>query len=117
MRSCFAIGLCLVSLCAGGRAETFTVDDNAPADFASIGTAVASVSPGDVLLVMPGTYDGFFLGKPLTILGPGDGPRPRVIGTTIVNTSSFTLAGLSLEHVRVSEVEGPAASRIAPSAR
>src|SRR5215475_8711759 len=105
--SCRLVGLALL-LAAAARAGTFTVDDDGPADFPSITAAIAAVAPGDVLLVMPGTYDAFVLDKPLTILGPGAGPRPVVLGQSSVTASSVTLAGLRLQALVLSGVTGHA---------
>jgi hypothetical protein len=105
--SCTGFAAALL-LATAARAGTYTVDDDGPADFSSIAVAIASVPSSSVLLVMPGTYDAFFVDRSLSILGPGDGPRPRVLGTTTVSTSLFALAGLSLEHLVVYDVGGPA---------
>ncbi len=78
----------LLACCATAALDTWTVDDNGPADFNQISTAVASVAAGDVLLVEPGTYDGFVLQKRLSILGRAGGPRPHVTGTVRLDAPS-----------------------------
>ena len=87
--------------------QTWTVDDDGPADFSSIVAAVAAVSPGDTLLVMPGFYQAALIDKELILVGPAGGPRPKVDGElTVVGAPSFTLAGFDLENLRVEGVTG-----------
>ena len=67
-------------------ANTYTVDDTGGhADFDSLVAACAAVGPGDILLVQAGDYDPFILTKQVTIMGPADGPRPRVHGRSVVH--------------------------------
>ncbi|HZM00728.1 MAG TPA: hypothetical protein VFD43_10795, partial [Planctomycetota bacterium] len=75
-------------------------------DFTQIAEAVAAVAAGDVLLVEPGTYEGFALTKRLTILGRAGGPRPHVTGDVRLQASSFTLAGFDMDLVHVTDVSG-----------
>jgi len=86
--------------------NTWTVDDDGPADFAQISDAVAQVQAGDVLLVAPGDYVSFILDKRVAILGQPGGPRPHIFGVTRVIGASFTLAGLDLEALRVDGAAG-----------
>ncbi len=103
------IGLVLLASAAPARAESWTVDDDGPADFASIASAVAEVAAGDTLLVMPGHYQGFVLTRTLTILGSAGAGRPWVHGQTRVEgASSVTLAGLHCERLVLLDVPGPA---------
>jgi hypothetical protein len=57
-------------------ATTWIVDvNNGPGtDFTQISAAIAAVSAGDTLLVLPGQYTGFVLDKPLAIVGLGTAP-------------------------------------------
>jgi len=87
-------------------AQTWTVDDDGPADFAQITAAIAAVPAGSTLLVEPGTYDGFDLTKRMTILGRAGGPRPHVTGLSAVSASSFTLAGLDFDAMHAAQVGG-----------
>lgn len=70
-----------VGLAAGG---TITVDDDGPADFATLQEAIAAASPGDVVLVRDGIYRGTanrnlaFGGKAITVRSE-DGPDGCVI--------------------------------------
>lgn len=54
-------------------AATLTVDDNGPADFATIQAAISAASNGDLILVRPGTYPEAlsFAGKLVTVRGDG----------------------------------------------
>ena len=81
--------------------NTWTVDDDGPADFTEIADAIAKVGSGDVLLVEPGTYGPFHLAKRLTILGRAGTDRPRVTSIVTVSASSFTIAGLDLDGLRI----------------
>jgi hypothetical protein len=85
-------------------ANTWTVDDDGPADFAQITAAIAAVPPGGTLLVEPGTYDGFDLTKRMTIVGRAGGARPHVTGLSNVSATTFTLAGLDFDMLTVTQV-------------
>lgn len=78
-----AIFLCIsASTCF---AETYTVDDDGPADFASIQAAINAASDGDQILVAHGTYYGTgnevvnTLGKQVVIRGDKDAPLLTII--------------------------------------
>lgn len=104
----FTIGL-FVGFSGLARGTTWTIDDNAPADFTNVMAAQAVAQPGDLLLVMPGNYPSFTLSKRLTILGPVQGERPHFQGASIATTvSGFGIAGLSFEMLFIQGVEGTA---------
>lgn len=84
--------------------DVITVDDDGPADFATIRGAVAAAHAGDVLLVQPGLYDDFGLGKPVSILGPITGESPRISGTVTVQGAGVTLAGLDFDQLRLTSI-------------
>jgi hypothetical protein len=90
------------------QSQTWTVDDDGPADFQTIASAIAAVSPGDRLLVQSGDYAAFSLNKRLSILGPAAGPKPIVHGRSAVlgGAREFTLAGLRFDGMDVSSVQG-----------
>src|SRR5690606_32142926 len=81
--------------------------DDGPADFPSIVQAAQSsaVAPGDILLVAPGTYVGFSLGKPLTICGPALGPRPVLTSPLVVTAQKVELARLTLPGLQLQAVK------------
>lgn len=88
---------------------TLTVDDDAPANHATIGAAIAAAQSGDLILVEPGTYPPFALTKRLTILGRAGGATPQVTGlTAITMTGGFTVAGLAFQDLTIVGVAGPA---------
>lgn len=62
------------------RADTFTVDDDGPADFAAIQAAIDAAQDGDCITVEPGTYveNIDFLGKAITVQSSG-GPDVTII--------------------------------------
>ena len=96
------------ALFAGAAAaQTWTVDDDKPADFADLPAAIAAAAPGDVLLVQPGQYTAFLLDKELSILGPVGGERPSVAGLSRVQGATrFKLAALELDALEVIGVGG-----------
>ena len=62
-------------LTSAALADTWTVDDDGPADFDSIYLAVAAASDGDVILVMEGTYYESYInphGKTILVEGETD---------------------------------------------
>lgn len=66
----------------------WTVDDDAPADFATIQDAIDAAANGDVLRVMPGIYAGFQISaKGVTVLGDSATPW-QVNGRVKVNSTS-----------------------------
>jgi hypothetical protein len=75
-----AIAALLVGAGLTAGAATFTVDDDGPADFSSIQSAVAGASNGDEIVVQPGRYRETvnFLGKALTVRS-AEGPANTVI--------------------------------------
>lgn len=95
--------LLLVVLSTG--ADVITVDDDGPADFATIVDAIAAAAPGDIVVVSSGSYAGFVLDKDLTLFGPTSGPRPLVTSLVqVVAIDRFTLAGLDLRSLEVDGV-------------
>lgn len=88
--------------------QTLVVDAGGGGDYASLDAAIAAAADGDVLLVQPGTYAGFSTDKALSILGPGSGPAPVIVGDCeVAEAAAFTLAGLEVEGtVLVRDVPG-----------
>ena len=97
----------LIACCLTVATHTWTVDDDGPADFDQIATAIAAAAAGDVLLVEPGTYEGFVLEKRLTILGRAGVERPHVIQKVhLAPAGGFTFAGFDVDSLRVQSVQG-----------
>ena len=87
---------------------TWTVDDDGPADFSEISEAIAGAANGDVLLVEPGQYAKFNLGKNLTIVGRVGAPRPDVAGPVLIDSvTGFTISRLRMRSVQATGVDGP----------
>lgn len=81
--SCFV----LAGAPALAQADVWTVDDDAPADFATIQAAVDAAAPGDLVLVRAGTYANFTLaGKGPSIVGD-EGADVIVLGASGANAS------------------------------
>jgi hypothetical protein len=88
-------------------ADVITVDDDGPADYATIVDAVAAAAPGDIVLVAPGSYAGFVLDKHVILLSATTGIRPLVTSSVLVTAAEgFTLAGFDLTALKVDGVTG-----------
>ncbi len=100
----YALALCALLL-AGPT--TWTVDDDGPADFASISDAVSSplVSDGDTLLVYHGSYPAFTLDRELRIVAAA-GDIFLVEGCNVIGAPTFTIAGMRTENTLVIGVSG-----------
>jgi hypothetical protein len=97
----------LCSLAAGAlapaaRAAVVTVDDNGPADFPSIQSAINAAGAGDEIVVRPGRYKETlnFLGKAITVRSES-GPAATVVyleGETrvVLLNGNATLRGLTI---------------------
>ncbi len=105
----------LAALMLACTADIHVVDDNGPAEFSNLQTAIDSVEAGETLIVKVGEYAGFTLTKRLTILGQ-DGPFEPFVGTepyigsttTIDGAATFTLAGFRMFDLAVANVAGAA---------
>jgi hypothetical protein len=99
--------LILAALLALPAVNTWTVDDDGPADFPDIASAVQTVPAGDTLLVQPGTYEAFTLGKRLSILGATGGARPHVTGRTeVAGAVQVSLGGLHFDSLTLWSLPG-----------
>ena len=103
--------LCLfLTLPAICSAEIITVDDDGPADFNNIQSAIDASSDGDIIIVQPGHYDGlirssyppYFYSKCIHFLG-------KNITLTSINPSNFdTVSSTVIEAaVLFKGTEGP----------
>lgn len=90
-------------------ATTYVVDASggAGSNFLDIPPAIAFASPGDVLLVRPGSYSGFTLDKPLAIVGPSGGVT--VHGSTVVQNlvagSVASLVALNIDSLQIAHCD------------
>lgn len=81
----------------GGQAATI----NVPADYATISLAVAAASPGDVIVVAPGTYnENVTINKSLTLRSSGGRAVTTIqgstgVGTVIIQSNNVTLGGIN----------------------
>jgi hypothetical protein len=103
----------LAALVLALAADIHVVDDNGPADFTDIQSAIDAAHAGDTLVVKVGAYAGFTLGKRLTIVGqdgplePFVGTEPYVGGTVLIDGAALvTLAGFRVFDLRLEGVPG-----------
>ena len=103
-----AVPLFRVALLAGllavpARADVITVDDDGPADYATIQEAVDAALAGDVILVSRGEYEGFVVEAKALVVAAGEaGPanRPQIQSGIVVRqigaSRTVLLAGLDV---------------------
>ncbi|MBN2271626.1 MAG: right-handed parallel beta-helix repeat-containing protein [Sedimentisphaerales bacterium] len=78
---------------AASQARIITVDDDGPADFSTIQSAIDDANDGDTVEIQPGTYTGAgnrdidFKGKAITVRST-DPDDSEVVGATVVNCQS-----------------------------
>lgn len=88
----------------------FTVDDNGPADFASIGVAAFLVPEGSTLVVQSGEYKSFTLDHSMTVVGPVTsslfGVPARAGDVRVFAAETCSLLHLTLNSLRVVDVPG-----------
>lgn len=92
-------------------ASTWVVDASGGpgVDFTDIGAAEAASLPGDVILVMPGTYPGFTLDVAVSILGQS-GERVITGDVRVANLPAggrATLAGMTTAKVTIANCSAP----------
>ncbi|MBN2269708.1 MAG: right-handed parallel beta-helix repeat-containing protein [Sedimentisphaerales bacterium] len=89
MRRLLAAFVCLL-LAAPAVARTISVDNDAPADFATIQAAIDDANDGDTVEIRPGTYTGpgnrdiEFKGKAITVRST-DPNDPNIVAATIID--------------------------------
>jgi hypothetical protein len=99
-----ALGLSTLTAKAQG---VWTVDDDGPADFASISTAAAAVPAGDVLLIYPGEYGFVLVTKELSLLGVrGSGGAAHLQELSIRDTATTTVSDLDVDSVYLTRIPG-----------
>ena len=99
----------LVLLASSLHAGTWTVDDDGPADFPGIQQAIDALPAGETLLVQPGDYAAFVLGKRMQIFGVLGAEPPRVFGRSFVTgASTVTIAGLRMDALALEAIAGRA---------
>jgi hypothetical protein len=104
------ISLCPSSALAG---QTWWIDDGGGAgiDFTDIQPAIDAASGGDILIIHPGSYSGFNLGKNLTLLGSEASDTSVVTGHVTISglpgPTRAVLTGLRLQTLDVISNNGP----------
>ncbi|TAJ16755.1 MAG: hypothetical protein EPO68_10560 [Planctomycetota bacterium] len=97
--------LALSALAAPLAAQTkWTVDDNGPADFASVQVAIDTVAAGDVLLIKPGSYGAVVVHKSMTLLGSPTAARPSFASLDFLNIERFDALHLETQALAVTNV-------------
>jgi len=83
------IAIVAIAVAAACQARTITVDDNSPADFTTIQSAINDANDGDTIIVQPGRYYGNgnrdirFSGKAITVRSI-DPCNPNIVSATTV---------------------------------
>ena len=84
----FSVVLSLHIQPAKASTNTWTVDDDGPADFSSIQTAINATTNGDTINVMSGTYrENIALNKTISLIGWGS---PVIEGNSSRSTVTLT---------------------------
>lgn len=88
--------------------KTWTVDDDAPADFSSIQGAINSANAGDTISVKAGTYNESYIEVTKAIVLSGENKSTTIIDGAVVaikannvNISGFTMAGIYIHASKV----------------
>lgn len=103
-------------LASSARATTIVVDANGSGSFTDIGPAIAAAQAGDVLVVLPGNYSGFTLGKGLTIIGYGTAHVVGLVSVTgIPANERAALVNLEPYDLSVTGCLGPVILQEIPS--
>ncbi len=90
----------LLLACLSLGLDVLTVDDDGPADFPDILSAVAASQPGDVIVVAGGVYLGFDVPHALAIVAGEPADLPRVTDQVRVDgVAHVTLDGLRLQRL------------------
>ncbi|MBM3975952.1 MAG: hypothetical protein FJ299_03045 [Planctomycetes bacterium] len=98
--------LLLASPCAAQA--LWTVDDNGPADFASVQVAINTVAAGDVLLIEPGSYGAAVVNKSLTLLGSPGSARPAFASLDFIGAQHARALHLQTQALTVINITGHA---------
>jgi hypothetical protein len=116
LRAAFLTALAAGALAPAAGAVVYTVDDNGPADFPSIQSAINAAAPGDEIVVRRGRYKETlnFLGKAITVRSES-GPSETVVyleGETrvVLLNGSSTLRGFTITGGRARTGAGIAVS-------
>lgn len=98
-----------ILLAIPARASLWIVDASGGGHFTDIPPAIVAASPGDVLLVLPGTYSGFTLDKRVHVIGQG--ANVNVGGSTsiqnLTTTGACAISGLTLGILSVENCTAP----------
>jgi hypothetical protein len=97
--------LVLPAFARSAAAQTkWTVDDDGPADFASVQVAVDTVAAGDILLIKSGSYGAVVVDKPLALLGSPTAARPVFASLDFLNIERFDALHLETQALAVTNV-------------
>jgi hypothetical protein len=96
-------GLVLLTVALPSQGRIITVDDDGPADFNDIQSAIDDASNGDVVVVNPGMYTGpgnddiRFMGKAITVqsIDPND---PAIVAGTVIDCGGMSRPGITFRY-------------------
>ncbi|WP_164888548.1 PGF-pre-PGF domain-containing protein [Methanosarcina sp. MSH10X1] len=97
--STFLVFLFLTSISFIASAKESKVDDNGEADFVSIQDAVNNSFPGDIIFVLPGTYNEIvYVGtQNISILSQSGNPEDTSVKAFKINENNITVNGFSIQ--------------------
>lgn len=105
-----ASAACTLAIATPLAANTWVVDAAGGGDFTDLQTAIDTVAPGDVLLILPvaglGSYGDALLAKPLDLIGSPGPVRPQVDALDVQAAQRVTLFSLDIDKLRVQGVAG-----------
>lgn len=101
-----AIALITIAVYSSASAKEITAGNGSEANFSTIQEAVNNSSPGDVIIVLPGTYKEIVDIKveDLSILSKSGNPEDTVVTAFIVNTNNVTISRLSIQKYVVTNI-------------
>lgn len=97
----------LLLLAALAAQSIITVDDDGPADYASVATAVGAAQSGDIISIAPGDYGGdLFIPMRMSLIGQDPIDFPSLGTVTAESSTSVNLRRLELNRLVLEDLNG-----------